>query len=189
MAAIIADYPGEILSGRGDAFYTLARSITGQQISVVVADAVWGRLEQAMPEMATITPQAVTSLTDEQLRTMGYSRQKISYLRSLADFFLQREQPEQDWQRMEDEQVIQDLIQIRGIGRWSAEMFLIFHLQRPDILPLDDIGLLKAIGRHYGTGEKASRKQARTTAQGWKPWRSVATWYLWRSLDPVPVAY
>lgn len=182
---IISRYPGELMKGRGDAFYTLARSITGQQISVKAADAVWGRLEAMVP----VKPEALQDITEEQLRSVGYSRQKVTYLHSLSEFFLKRQHMERDWHNMADEEIIQDLTQIRGIGRWSAEMFLIFYLQRPDVLPLDDIGLLKAVGKHYDCGAKAGRKEARAIAERWRPWRSVATWYLWRSLDPVPVAY
>lgn len=238
LGQIIASYPGELMKGRGDAFYTLARSITGQQISVKAADAVWGRLEgrlshgerpkstsvkdapgdagegegsapQTLEQMEDslhpdpkssqtistspngrgVHPSALRSLTEAELRAIGYSRQKVTYLHSLADFFVTRKHLERDWAQMDDEEVIQDLIRIRGIGRWSAEMFLIFYLQRPDVLPLDDIGLLKAVGRHYGLADKAGRKETRLLAQKWQPWRSVATWYLWRSLDPVPVAY
>jgi DNA-3-methyladenine glycosylase II len=90
---------------------------------------------------------------------------------------------------MDDEDVIAELTQIRGIGRWTAEMFLIFNLLRPNVLPLDDIGLIKAISLHYFSGEPVSRSEAREVADNWEPWRTVATWYLWRSLDPLPVEY
>ena len=93
------------------------------------------------------------------------------------------------WVAMDDEAIIAELVAIRGIGRWTAEMFLMFHLLRPDVLPLDDVGLLKGISTNYFSGEPVSRSEAREVADGWAPWRSVATWYMWRSLEPLPVAY
>ena len=187
MANIIACYEGEAMQGKDDAFHTLMRSITGQQISVKAADAIWGRLETASETI--IAPHVITAITDEAFRAIGYSRQKISYIRSLCEFFLSRSHLERDWADMDDEQVIADLTQIRGIGRWTAEMFLIFHLQRPDILPLDDIGLIKAMWKYYNEGEKMDKKAMRALAEQWRPWRSVATWYLWRTYDAEPVSY
>lgn len=226
MAEIIARYPNEKLQGKDDAFHTLLRSITGQQISVVAADAIWGRLENQASEVriqdseenkkegqqvdhshepakrraigaqeartgrnSIITPQAIRSLTEEQLRACGYSRMKVSYLHSLAEFFLNRQHLERDWAEMSDEEVVKDITQIKGIGLWTAEMFLMFHLLRPNILPLGDIGLLNGVAKHYHEGERKSLPQVTELAEKWQPWRSVATWYLWRSLDDVAVAY
>jgi len=93
------------------------------------------------------------------------------------------------WQQMDDEEIIEELVAIRGIGRWTAEMFLIFHLMRPNVLPLDDIGLIKGISLNYFSGEPVSRAEAREVGDAWAPFRSVATWYIWRSLDPLPIAY
>jgi DNA-3-methyladenine glycosylase II len=184
MGAIIKRYKGEALQGKADAFHTLLRSITGQQISVKAADAVWGRLEA----QSSVKPKAIASLDDETLRTCGYSRQKVAYIRSLCEFFLSRQHLERDWAEMTDEEVITDLTQIKGIGRWTAEMFLLFHLLRPDVFPVDDLGVLKAMRLHYSEREW-NKKAYLQLAATWQPWRSVATWYLWRSLDPVPVAY
>lgn len=175
------------MQGKDDAFLTLARSITSQQISVRAADAIWGRLELACK--GRVIPARLRKLEEEALRSAGYSRQKVSYLHSLADFFHTRKHLERDWAEMNDEEVIKDLIQIKGIGRWTAEMFLIFHLQRPDVFPVDDLGLLKAIRLRYDGDEGWKKADYRALAERWRPWRSVATWYLWRSLDPLPVAY
>lgn len=193
LARIISSYAGELLHGKADAFHTLLRSITGQQISVKAADAVWARLAA----QAAVKPKTIAALEDESLRACGYSRQKIAYIRSLSEFFLAHKHRERDWAGMSDEEVIKDLTQIKGIGRWTAEMFLIFHLLRPDVFPADDLGVLKAIrlgyegDTGYGVGEMREWKKADYVhlAENWQPWRSVATWYLWRSLDPVPVAY
>ena len=171
---------------RGDPFMTLARSIVGQQISVKAAQAVWERVMVACPKM---TPAQVKRQGQVKLAACGLSKRKAEYLLDLAAHFTDGSIHEKDWSSMEDEDVIAELIQIRGIGRWTAEMFLIFNLLRPNILPLDDLGLLKGISVNYFSGEPVSRSDAREVAANWEPWRTVATWYLWRSLDPIPVEY
>ena len=184
LAGLIEQYTGEKLMSRGSAFYSLARSIVGQQISVKAADSVWRKVEAVMGEVA---PQNILALNDEILRSAGLSRQKILYLREISHFFSAN--PKVDWHVKDDEEVIKDLVSIKGIGRWSAEMFLIFHLLRADIFPVKDIGLQKAIEKHYNNSAKMPLPEMERLAEGWRPYRSVATWYLWRSLDPVPVAY
>ena len=174
------------LVGRGEPFVTLARSIVGQQISVKAAQTVWERLLTACPKM---TPAQMLRTGEEKLSTCGLSKRKVEYLLDLATHFRQERVHATDWAAMEDEAVIAELIQIRGIGRWTAEMFLIFNLLRPNILPLDDLGLLRGISVNYFSGEPVSRSDAREVAANWAPWSTVATWYLWRSLDPVPVEY
>lgn len=189
LGKIIRQYKGEILQGKADAFHTLARAIVGQQISVKAADSVWLRLQNHFGKVSTSSMKAAT---EEDYRSCGLSRMKASYMADLVTFFSTRKHLERDWATMEDEDIIADLTQIRGIGRWTAEMFLIFHLLRPDVLPLDDIGMLKAIHIHYrGSPEYKNLRKAeyKEIAEAWQPWRSVATWYLWRSLDPLPVAY
>ena len=171
---------------RGDPFMTLARSIVGQQISVKAAQAVWERVMVACPKM---TPAQVKRQGQVKLAACGLSKRKAEYLLDLAAHFTDGSIHEKDWSSMEDEDVIAELIQIRGIGRWTAEMFLIFNLLRPNILPLDDLGLLKGISVNYFSGEPVSRSDAREVAANWEPWRTVATWYMWRSLDPIPVEY
>lgn len=173
------------LASRGEPFTTLARSIIGQQISVKAADSVWQRFLEVCPKC---TPAQVVKAGD-RLTTCGLSKRKTEYILDLADHFKNKRVRSDEWVGMEDEDVIAELIQIRGIGRWTAEMFLIFNLLRPNILPLDDVGLLAGISRNYFSGEPVSRSDAREVAANWEPWRTVATWYLWRSLEPVPVEY
>lgn len=174
------------LIGRGEAFTTLARSIVGQQISVKAAESVWQRFLAVCPKC---TPAQVIKAGSDNLAACGLSKRKAEYILDLADHFKSKRVHANQWSEMEDEDVITELIQIRGIGRWTAEMFLIFNLLRPNILPLDDLGLLKGISVNYFSGEPVSRSDAREVAANWDPWRTVATWYLWRSLDPVPVEY
>ena len=119
----------------------------------------------------------------------GLSRRKAEYLQDLARRFCDRSLHSARWDEMDDEAVIEDLTQVRGIGRWTAEMFLIFNLLRPNVLPLDDLGLRKAVRMHYFDGGETPVEAIRVLARHWEPWRSVATWYLWRSLDPIPVEY
>ncbi len=183
---LIPKHPDVFLSSRSDSFVTLARSITGQQISVKAAASVWQRVVTAVPRL---TPGAFVSAGHETLAGCGLSKRKCEYILDLADKFKTKQVHPDQWNQMDDEAVIADLIQIRGIGRWTAEMFLIFNLLRPNVLPLDDVGLLKSISLHYFSGEPVSRSEAREVADNWEPWRTVATWYLWRALDPVPVEY
>ena len=183
---VIPKHPEGFLMSRGDPFVTLARAITGQQISVRSAQAVWDRVALAVPRM---TPATIIRTGHGGLLACGLSKRKCEYILDLAAQFKDRQVHPDRWSSMGDEDVIAELIGIRGIGRWTAEMFLIFNLLRPDVLPLDDIGLLKAISQHYFSGEPVSRDEAREVADNWQPWRTVATWYLWRSLDPLPVSY
>jgi DNA-3-methyladenine glycosylase II len=178
------------LQSRGDAFTTLARSIVGQQISVKAAQAVWDRFcATHNPSGNALVAHKVQRLTVAKMREAGLSARKCEYLLDLARHFATEQVHPDAWARMDDEDVIAELVAIRGIGRWTAEMFLIFHLLRPNVLPLDDLGLLKGISVNYFSGEPVSRAEAREVGEGWAPYRSVATWYIWRSLDPVPVEY
>lgn len=186
LGKLITRYKGELMVTRGDAFFTLARAIAGQQISVKAADSIWGRLTATLP---SITPEAMLNADDAAIRACGFSGSKVIYLKSLAKHFVNNKASIAEWEHMTDEAIISELVSIKGIGRWSAEMYLIFHLARPDILPVGDLGLLKAIYLLYNNGEKMPLAKLRAIAAPWAPYRSVATWYLWRSLDPVPVAY
>jgi DNA-3-methyladenine glycosylase II len=182
------------LQSRGDAFTTLARSIVGQQISVRAAQSVWNRFEQLAgaavgASLPRVDPLAVLALSSPSLREAGLSVRKAEYLLDLARHFAQGRLHFEQWEQMDDEAIVQELVGIRGIGRWTAEMFLMFHLLRPDVLPLDDLGLLKGISVNYFSGEPVTRAEAREVAEAWAPYRSVATWYVWRSLDPLPVDY
>ncbi len=186
MAALVERFAGLTLVTRGDPFATLARSIVGQQISVKAADAVWGRLAQALGE---VVPARVLALSTEELAACGLSRRKVEYISDLAGHFADGRLLPEQWQALDDEAVIAELTAVRGIGRWTAEMFLIFNLLRPDVFPLDDIGLQRAVAEHYLAGAKPTRRGLAEFGERWRPWRSVATWYLWRSLDPLPVEY
>ncbi|WP_293996127.1 DNA-3-methyladenine glycosylase family protein [Sphaerotilus sp.] len=178
------------LQSRGDAFTTLARSIVGQQISVKAAQSVWTRfVGLGVGTRYLVAPQAVLALPVPVLRSAGLSARKAEYLSDLARHFTEGGLQQTCWDAMPDESIIDELVTIRGIGRWTAEMFLIFYLMRPNVLPLDDVGLIKGISLNYFSGEPVSRAEAREVADAWAPYRSVATWYLWRSLDPVPVTY
>ncbi|MDO3508214.1 DNA-3-methyladenine glycosylase [Ralstonia pseudosolanacearum] len=168
------------LASRGDPFVTLARSIVGQQISVKAAQSVWERLVEACPKLV---PAQFLRAGHEKLAGCGLSKRKAEYILDLAEHFRNGTVHVAKWAEMEDEDVIAELTQIRGIGRWTAEMFLMFNLLRPNVLPLDDIGLINAISQNYFSGEPVTRSEAREVAANWEPWRTVATWYMWRSLD------
>jgi len=186
MKRLIPQHGDACLQTRGDAFTTLARSIVGQQISVKAAQSVWERFV-ALPKK--MTPANVLKLKVDDMRAAGLSARKVEYLVDLALHFDNGLVQVDDWAEMDDESIIAELVDIRGIGRWTAEMFLIFHLMRPNVLPLDDLGLINGISRNYFSGEAVSRSDAREVAAAWAPYCSVATWYIWRSLDPVPVEY
>ena len=186
MKRLIPQFGNACLQSRGDAFTTLARSIVGQQISVKAAQSVWERFA-ALPKR--MTPANVLKLKVDDMRLAGLSARKIEYLVDLALHFDSGAIHVDSWRGMEDEEIIGELVGIRGIGRWTAEMFLIFHLMRPNVLPLDDVGLITGISKNYFSGDPVSRSDAREVAAAWQPFCSVATWYIWRSLDPLPVAY
>ena len=184
MKRLIPQFGQARLESRGDAFVTLARSIVGQQISVKAAQTVWDRFTQLSRRL---TPSQVLKLKVDDMRAAGLSARKVEYLVDLALHFEQGQVSVKAWTQMSDDDIINELVAIRGIGRWTAEMFLIFHLMRPNVLPLDDVGLINGISRNYFSGEAVSRSEVREVAQAWAPYCSVATWYIWRSLDPLPV--
>ncbi len=190
MKKLVQRYGEARLRSRGDAFTTLARSVVGQQISVKAAQAVWDRFAGAVGGVPTrLVPAAVQALPVPTLREAGLSARKAEYLLDLARHFNDGSAQAAQWPAMDDEAIIAELVSIRGIGRWTAEMFLIFHMMRPNVMPLDDLGLLKGISLNYFSGEPVSRAEAREVGEAWAPYRSVATWYIWRSLDPLPVEY
>ena len=186
MRKLIPKFGDACLQTRGDAFITLARSIVGQQISVASAQKVWDRFA-LLPRK--ITPANVLRLKVDDMRAAGLSARKVEYLVDLALHFDNGALHVKDWASMADDAIIAELVAIRGIGRWTAEMFLIFHMMRPNVLPLDDVGLLTGISVNYFSGDAVSRSDAREVAAAWSPYCSVATWYIWRSLDPLPVEY
>ena len=186
MKRLIPQFGDACLHSRGDPFVTLARSIVGQQISVKAAQSVWDRFS-LLPRK--LTPANVLKLKVDDMRAAGLSARKVEYLVDLSLNFDSGNLQIKKWSEMDDETIIAELVAIRGIGRWTAEMFLIFHLLRPNVLPLDDVGLINGISKNYFSGESVSRSEAREVSAPWDPFRSVATWYIWRSLDPLPVDY
>ena len=187
LGKIIQNYPRDFLFTKSDPFYTLSRSIIGQQISVSAAQAVWDRFERKAKK--NIKPQVIKNMHYMKLKSCGLSRQKINYLKSLSTAFIEKKIQPVKWRLLDNEMIITELTQIKGIGRWTAEMFLIFNLCRPDIFPADDLGLIKGICKSYNLKYPISKKHALRMSKKWQPWRSVATWYFWRSLDPIPVEY
>jgi len=186
LSQVIANYgEDDFMSSRGDPFTTLFRSIVGQQISVKAADAIWARVTGVLPEMG---PRETLAAGAAALRGCGLSGKKVEYAMTLAESFR-----EQAWvdrlPSLGDEEVIGELVRLPGLGRWTAEMFLMFCLLRPNVLPVGDVGLLRAMSNMYHDGQPLSAEEARAVGRRWEPWRSVATWFLWRSLDPVPVSY
>ena len=183
LAKIITDYPKERMEMKNDTLHTLVRSVVGQQISVRAADAIWNRLDEACNN--SITENNLLKLSIEDMRKTGLSNTKSNYIMNIVNANLS----ELDWEDMNDEEVSNELCKIKGIGPWTADMFLIFRLGRTNILPLGDIGLVNAINLHYNDKEKLSKEKLMKFKEKWSPWCSIATWYMWRSLDPVPVEY
>jgi DNA-3-methyladenine glycosylase II len=187
MAGIMRAHPKVFMMPRGEPFFTLARAIVGQQISVKAAQSVWNRVLVCVEEK--ISPASVLKVKRTDLRACGLSDRKTEYIADLAQHFADGKIHVHRWPEMDDEAIIVELTEVRGIGRWTAEMFLMFNLLRPDVFPLDDIGLQKGICHAYFKKRKVSLRTMKKLGETWRPWRSVATWYLWRSLDPVPVDY
>ena len=186
LKGLIRNLEGPRLRSRGDAFMTLARSIVGQQISVPAGESVWQKL---LESIGALGPATIVRMDPSKLRACGLSSKKSTYLIDLAEHFLDGSLEIERWGDHDDEQLIAELTRVKGIGRWTAEMFLIFFMMRPNILPVDDIGLQRAMSLHYNNGKPLSKLKMRQISNEWQPWRTVATWYLWRSLDPIPVEY
>jgi DNA-3-methyladenine glycosylase II len=192
LKGLIAAYPGIHMVRRGDPFTTLARAIVGQQISVKAAQSIWNRFVAATGgggEPVMLDPLRVARTQMPSLRRAGLSQNKALYLRDLARHFITGALEPAQWPGLADEELIERLVDVKGIGRWTAEMFLMFHELRPDVLPVADIGLQKAVAHHYHDGIRLSPGELRAFGAQWAPYRSVATWYLWRWLDPIPVEY
>jgi DNA-3-methyladenine glycosylase II len=167
-----------------DPFPALVRTITAQQISTKAAATIHGRLVAAMP--GGVSPPALLALTDDQFRAAGLSRQKIGYLRDLAAKVQSGDLPVASLHELEDEAVIEAIVKVKGLGRWSAEMFLMFRLLRPDVLPVGDLGIVTAIQRLYRLRKKPKAARIIKIGDAWRPYRTVACWYLWRSLENTP---
>ena len=190
---LIAATPGIHLTRRGDPFTTLVRAIVGQQISLKAAQSIWERLVAACGAAAStpvvLEADRVRRKRIATLRALGLSERKAEYIRDLARHFASARLDPRTWPALDDEALIEALVDVKGIGRWTAEMFLMFHELRADVLPIDDLGLQKAMALHYFAGERPPLAALREFAERWRPYRSVATWYLWRSMDPIPVEY
>ena len=196
MRRLITSIADTHLTRRGDAFTTLSRAIVGQQISVKAAQTIWNRFtaacgagEDAAALGVRLDAARVARMRRSTLRACGLSERKAEYLRDLARHFATGTLDPAAWPALDDEALIERLTGVKGIGRWTAEMFLIFHELRADVFPVGDIGLQKALARHYNGDERLPVDAMREIATAWQPWRSVASWYLWRSLDPIPVEY
>ena len=170
---------------RFDHFSMLVRAIVFQQLSTKAATTIHNRLLECMP--GGTTPECLAAITAQQMRAAGISRQKEAYLRDLAERVGSGQVPLEAVDLMTDEEVIEALTKVKGIGRWTAEMFLIFRLQRPDVLPVGDLGIVNAIQKAYRMRKKPTSDRMLKLGEAWRPYRSVATWYLWRSLDNEPV--
>ena len=171
---------------RNDPFFSLCKSIIGQQISVQAANSVWNKFELKAKK---INPKNVLKLTRPQLSSCGLSRQKVEYLKNLATKFNTKAIDIRNLKTMDDETAIAYLTQVKGIGRWTAQMFLFFNQRRSNIFPIQDIGFLRAISKNYKTTYPPPIKKLDALQKLWSPYATVATWYLWRSIDPVPVKY
>ncbi len=183
---LITLYPSETLINYHDAFLTLVKAIIGQQISVSAANAINERVESLLGK---VTLENYLETDPQLLRDCGLSRQKISYITNISQGFQKGVLTPETWSTMSDKAVMDQLMSIKGIGPWTAEMFLIFHLHRQDIFPIADLGLINAVQRHYSSEKALTKGEIKELSHRWQPYRTVATWYLWRSLDPVPVQY
>ena len=190
LGELITRHRGDVLTGSGDGFRTLVNAIVGQQISVSAAASIWRRLNTLLPDLS---PHLVVGASHDELRSVGLSNRKAEYIAGIARAFADGSVDADAWRSMDDDQVRSQLTALRGVGPWTAEMVLIFHLHRPDVLPIGDIGLVNAAARIYGWTEVTTlpERAARLGeyAERWRPWRTVATWYIWRDLDAEPVIY
>jgi DNA-3-methyladenine glycosylase II len=185
LAEVIARNAEPVLSSKGDLFLNLVSAIVSQQISTAAARTIWGRFESLVGE---VNPKSVLSHSHEELRRCGLSGRKAEYILGIAEAW-QSGYADTDWDEMSDVEVMAALIKLRGVGTWTVEMILIFTLLRPDVFPVSDIGVVRAVERLYSKGERMSNDELIAKSQDWRPWRTVATWYLWRSIDPEPVQY
>jgi DNA-3-methyladenine glycosylase II len=184
MGAVVDAHEEPPLRSKRDVFQTLVHAIVGQQISAKAADAVWGRF---VGEVGEVTPAAIRSKSVQALRAVGLSGRKVEYIHGLAHD--SEWVCTSDWERWSDDEVRRQLVALRGVGPWTAEMVLIFSLLRPDILPLGDIGVIRAVEQLYRGGERMTVEEVAAVAACWAPYRTAGTWYLWRHLDAEPVEY
>ena len=184
---IIKKYKKGFLTTRNNPFFSLCRTIVGQQISTKAADSIWYKFEKKCNKR--ITPNTVLKLSRHTLKSAGLSRQKVSYLKNIAKNFKNKSFNVRELKKMNDKEAISYVIKLKGLGVWSAEMFLMFNLNRPDIFPIQDIGLLRAISRNYKTSYPPSKRFLDKISKIHTGYRTVFTWYMWRSIDPTDVEY
>ena len=183
---IVNKYKSEKIISKKNAFQTLLKSITGQQISVKAANTIWEKLEKKVKK---INPNNILKIKENEIKKCGFSKQKANYIFNLAIFFIKNKKIVENLKKMEDKEVVETLTKIKGIGNWTAEMFLIFYLLRSNVFPISDLGFQKAISINYKKKYPLNEKEMKKFKKLWSPWNTVATWYLWRSLDPIPVKY
>jgi DNA-3-methyladenine glycosylase II len=184
MADLINQYPETILSSRRDPFYTLLRAIIGQQISVKSADSMWSRLENF--NNFNFSPEFFLKADSEELRSLGLSRQKVEYIKNISSYFYDKQINDDYFKNKSSSEISAELIKIKGVGTWTIEMFLIFYALEPDIFPVKDIGVINTMKKLYGF---SSLDEILKHSERWRPWSTVAVWYIWRSLDDEPVLY
>ena len=186
MKNIINNHNEDYLQSRDDPFNALCRTIIGQQISVKAAASIWNKFATGTKN---INPKNVIKYGNNNIRKCGISNKKVEYIIGLSNFFIENPDSINLWKKMDDKSIIKELCQLKGIGPWSAEMFLMFCLLRPDVLPLGDLGLRRAVGKNYLNTFDPTYEEVEKIAKKWIPYRSAATWFLWKSIDPIPVAY
>jgi DNA-3-methyladenine glycosylase II len=183
LARIIAQVGALGIQPRRERFQALARAIIFQQLAGAAANAIYGRFVALFPGVEFPSPEQVLAKTDAELRAVGLSEKKALYIKDLAAHIRDGKLNFHLFHKMTDEEIIAHLIMVKGIGRWTAEMFLMFNLGRPDVMPADDLGVQNAIRRHYKMRQRPNRKRLLKHAERWRPYRTAAAWYLWRSLD------
>ena len=184
---IIKKFNKGFLKTRNNPFFSICRTIVGQQISTKAADSIWVKFEKKCKKK--ISPNTVLKLSRSTLRSVGLSKQKIGYLKNVALSFKNKSFNVKELRKMDDDLAIEYITQLKGLGVWSAQMFLMFNLNRPDIFPIKDIGLLRAISKNYKTTYPPSKRFLRKISKIHCGYRTVFTWYMWRSIDPVDVDY
>ena len=184
---IIKKYNKGFLTTKNKPFFSICRTIVGQQISTKAADSIWLKFEAKCKKK--INPETILKLPARNLKSAGLSRQKVTYLKNIAKAFKNKSFNIKDIKKMNDESAINYITQLKGLGVWSAQMFLMFNLNREDIYPTADIGLLRAISKNYKTSYPPSKRFLNKISKLHKDYRTVFTWYMWRSIDPVDVEY
>ncbi len=187
LSRVIKKYKKGFLTSRNKPFFSLCRTIVGQQISTKAADSIWFKFEKKCKKR--VRPDTVLKLSSRNLKSAGLSRQKVSYLKNIAKSFRNKSFNVKEIKKMDDKEAVNYVTQLKGLGVWSAEMFLMFNLNRPDIFPIQDIGLLRAISKNYKTSYPPSKRFLDKISKLHSGYRTIFTWYMWRSIDPTDVEY